>query len=62
MVHVLDFEFMSVDCMNFEEKENKFGNTGFYFKGFNYTPPKTVCLNASLIRWKYLPCIAEVTF
>ena len=40
MVHVLDFEFMSVDCMNFEEKENKFGNTGFYFKGFNYKPQK----------------------
>tara|TARA_R100000005_G_C4999463_1_gene206216 strand:+ start:436 stop:2874 length:2439 start_codon:yes stop_codon:yes gene_type:complete len=40
MVHVLDFEFMSVDCMNFEEKENKFGNTGFYYKGFDYKKPK----------------------
>jgi len=40
MVHVLDFEFMSVDCMNFEEKESKFGNTGFYFKGFSYKEAK----------------------
>jgi hypothetical protein len=40
MVHVLDFEFMSVDCIHFEEKENQHGNTGFYFKGFNYKQQK----------------------
>jgi len=40
MVEVLDFEFMSVDCIHFEEKENRHGNTGFYFKGFEYKEPK----------------------
>lgn len=36
IVQVLDFEFVSVDCMYFEEKENKYGNTGFYYEGFDY--------------------------
>lgn len=38
MVDVLDFEFVSVDCIYFEEKENRFGNTNFFMKGFDYTP------------------------
>lgn len=36
MVDVLDFEFMSVDCIYFEEKENRFGNVNFFMKGFEY--------------------------
>ena len=36
MVQILDFEFISVDCMYFEEKENRYGNTGFYYEGFEY--------------------------
>jgi hypothetical protein len=36
MIQVLDFEFISVDCMYFEEKENRHGNTGFYNQGFEY--------------------------
>jgi hypothetical protein len=36
IVQVLDFEFVSVDCMYFEEKENRHGNTGFYYEGFDY--------------------------
>jgi hypothetical protein len=32
----MDFEFMSVDCFHFEEKENRHGNVGFYFEGFSY--------------------------
>jgi len=36
MVEVLDFEFISVDCIHFEEKENRFGNTNFFMKGFEY--------------------------
>ena len=40
MVDVLDFEFISVDCIHFEEKENRHGNTGFYYKGFQYKEPK----------------------
>jgi hypothetical protein len=35
-VEVLEFEFKSVDCMFFEEKENRFGNTGFFFQGMKY--------------------------
>tara|TARA_R100001510_G_scaffold57380_1_gene65260 strand:+ start:1360 stop:3807 length:2448 start_codon:yes stop_codon:yes gene_type:complete len=36
MVNILDFEFISVDCIHFEEKENRFGNVNFFMKGFNY--------------------------
>lgn len=38
MVELMDFEFISVDTMHFEEKESRFGNTGFYFKGMDYKP------------------------
>ncbi len=38
MVDVLDFEFLAVDCINFEEKENRHGNTGFYPKPSDYKP------------------------
>ena len=38
MVDVLDFEFISVDCIYFEEKENRFGNTNFFMKGYEYQP------------------------
>ena len=36
IVQVLDFEFISVDCMHFEEKENRHGNVGFYYEGFEF--------------------------
>ena len=36
MVDVLDFEFISVDCIYFEEKQNRFGNVNFFMKGFEY--------------------------
>lgn len=39
MVEVLDFEFLSVDCMYFEEKESQYGNKGFYYKGGSYKEP-----------------------
>ena len=39
MIDVMDFEFKSVDCMYFESKESRYGNTGFYFKGNNYKEP-----------------------
>ena len=35
-IELLDFEFMSVDCMHFEEKENRHGNRNFFYEGFNY--------------------------
>ena len=36
LVEVLDFEFLWVDTMYFEEKTSRFGNIGFYNKGFSY--------------------------
>lgn len=36
LVDVLEFEFLTVDCIYFEEKENRYGNKGFYFKGNSY--------------------------
>ena len=36
MIDVLDFEFMSVDCMHFEDKENRYGNKLFFYEGFKY--------------------------
>ena len=36
MVDVMEFEFVSVDSMHFEEKENRHGNTGFYYEGFKH--------------------------
>jgi len=40
IIEIMDFEFLSTDDMMFEEKGSKFGNTNFYYKGFDYTPPK----------------------
>ena len=38
LVEVLDFEFLSVDCVYYESKESRFGNVGFYHKGHEYKP------------------------
>ena len=38
-VQVMDFEFMSVDDVIFEKKENAYGNIGFYHKGNKYKQP-----------------------
>ena len=40
VVQVLDFEFLSVDTMYFEEKENKYGNRNFFYEGFQYKERK----------------------
>lgn len=40
IVEVMDFEFISTDDMMFEEKDSRFGNKNFYYKGFEYNPPK----------------------
>lgn len=40
IIEIMDFEFVSTDDMMFEEKGSKFGNSNFYHKGFDYTPPK----------------------
>jgi hypothetical protein len=36
MVEILDFEFISTDTTYYEEKENRFGNTNFFYKGDSY--------------------------
>lgn len=38
-VSVLDFEFIGLDTMIYEEKGSKYGNVGFYFKGEEYKMP-----------------------
>ena len=40
IVEIMSFEFLSTDDMMFEEKESRFGNSNFYYKGFEYSPPK----------------------
>jgi hypothetical protein len=35
-VEVLDFEFKCLEKLHFEEKENRHGNTGFFYKGHDY--------------------------
>lgn len=39
VVEVLEFEFLSVDEIFFEEKNSRFGNVGFYYKGYEYKMP-----------------------
>lgn len=38
-ISVLDFEFIGLDTMIYEEKDSKYGNIGFYFKGEEYKMP-----------------------
>ena len=40
IVDILDFEFLSVDCMYFEDKENRYGNRNFFYQGFEYKEKK----------------------
>ena len=39
LIDVMDFEFLSVDCVYYESKESQFGNVGFYYKGGEYKMP-----------------------
>jgi len=48
MIEVLDFEFISVDKMVFEEKESKHGNSGFYYKGDSYKEPENSVFKRSV--------------
>jgi len=50
MVEVLDFEFMSVDCEYFENKESRHGNVGFYSKGEAYKGPKNSVFNRDVVK------------
>ena len=35
-VDIMEFEFISIESMFFEEKESRYGNKGFYYEGFDY--------------------------
>ena len=50
MVEVLDFEFMSVDCEYFENKESRYGNVGFYSKGEAYKGPQNSVFNREVVK------------
>lgn len=50
MVDILDFEYISVDCMYFEEKESRYGNVGFYFKGDNYKEPTNSVFKREVVK------------
>jgi len=50
MIEVLDFEFMSVDCEYFENKESRHGNIGFYSKGENYKGPQNSVFNREVVK------------
>lgn len=39
-VEVLDFEFLSVDKIYYEEKESRHGNKNFFYKGTEYKAPQ----------------------
>lgn len=45
MVDILYFEFKSIEKMFFERKENKYGNSGFHYKGDNYKAPENSVFN-----------------
>ena len=34
MIEIMNFEFLSLEKMYFEEKENRYGNTGFFYEGY----------------------------
>ena len=46
-IDILEFEFLSVDTMFFEEKENRFGNSNFYYQGFTQKGGKDSVFEAS---------------
>jgi len=50
VVKVLDFEFLSVDSNYYESKESRYGNVGFYDKGFSYEAPKSSVFNRNSIK------------
>ena len=50
LVDVLDFEFKSVDCVYYEDKESAYGNKGFYYKGHDYTPPTSSVYDRSPVK------------
>jgi hypothetical protein len=42
IIEILDFEYLSVDDLVFEQKNSRYGNVGFYHKGFGFTPTGSV--------------------
>jgi len=53
LIDVLDFEFISVDCVYYESKESKHGNVGFYMKGPDYKPPTESVYNREPMKMEH---------
>lgn len=50
MVDIMEFEFISIDTLVFEEKENRYGNVGFYQKDSNYKGPSNSVYKREITR------------
>lgn len=53
LIDVMDFEFVSVDCVYYEKKETQFGNTGFYYKGSEYKSPSNSVYDREARKMEY---------
>ena len=53
LIDIMDFEFISVDCVFYESKDNQHGNTGFYYKGFNYKAPTSSVYDREAYKMEY---------
>ena len=60
VVQVLDFEFLTVDTMYFEEKENQYGNSNFFYQGFEYKEKKGSVYDRS-VQTMDVSCVYEGT-
>ena len=61
VVQVLDFEFLTVDTMYFEEKENQYGNSNFFYQGFEYKEKKGSVYDRS-VQTMDVSCVYEGTY
>lgn len=53
LVDIMEFEFVSVDCVYYESKDSKHGNTGFYFKGSEYKMPTSSVYDREAHKMEY---------
>jgi len=53
LVDIMDFEFVSVDCVYYEKKDSQFGNTGFYYKGHTYKEPSNSVYDREARKMEY---------
>lgn len=53
LVDVMDFEFKTVECVYYEDKESAFGNSGFYYKGEDYVEPKSSVYDRKAVKMEH---------